>query len=68
MSKMQRKRMFFVITCVCISLCTYVGMQRNETIQTSIEALNTKVIVIDPGHGIPDRWCYPGLTGQWRAN
>lgn len=56
---LRKKRILLVLSCIMVSLCVGVAIMPNlnkqKTVETVSLPVSNKVIVLDAGHGQPDR-------------
>lgn len=57
----DKKRIVFLFLTILLSISTYILVgnikTRGEATEVSNLPVSNKVIIIDAGHGLPDRWC-----------
>lgn len=56
---LRKKRILLVLSCIIVSLCVGVtiipNLDKQPTVETVSLPVSNKVIVLDAGHGQPDR-------------
>ena len=67
---LRKKRIFFIIAMITLSISTFLVSNKNkdiDTIETVSLPVSGKIIVLDAGHGLPDKGA-ESLNGVFESN